>query len=56
MGDKDLKSRVAQILNCNENELIWSKYCRNPETNYHAEDGTIKGQEGYYVKELKPST
>ena len=48
-----LKTQVAKELNCSEDDLIWSKNCLNPKTTYHHEDGTIKGELGYYVRKIK---
>ena len=56
MGDfkmEKLKRQVAKELNCSEDDLIWSKNCLNPKTTYHHEDGTIKGELGYYVRKIK---
>lgn len=48
--NKDLLQKVMRELNCREEDLIWSEYCNNPETCYHCEDGTIKCEQGYWVK------
>lgn len=53
MNREELRKYVANDLGVNESDLVWSKYCRNPLSNYHHEDGTIKGSEGYYVLKNK---
>jgi len=49
LSKEELRTHVAGVLGCSEGDLIWSEKCRNPLTNYHHEDGTIKGTEGYWV-------
>lgn len=52
MNKQQLKTHVAKELGVNEEDLIWSSTCRNPLTNYNHPDGTIKGEQGYWVLKL----
>lgn len=47
--DLELRKRVAHKLRVQESDLVWSELSNNPETQYHHEDGTIKGEQGYWV-------
>jgi len=49
MNKDELLHFVAAKLQVSPDQLRWSDKCRNPLTNYHYEDGTIKGSEGYWV-------
>ena len=43
------REKRAMELNVSVEDLIWSDKCHNPDTLYHHEDGTIKGEVGYWV-------